>query len=75
MSQSYHIIISQVFSILYISNNTALAVQKIMLLIHTLESNGFLTKRLQNRITNWLLTWAFPATKINIDTTIQFINR
>ncbi|KAG0568196.1 hypothetical protein KC19_6G001700 [Ceratodon purpureus] len=64
--QSYNIIISQILPILYISNDTMIAFQEILLLIRTLESNGFQAHRLQNLVTRWLETGTFPSTKTNI---------
>jgi hypothetical protein len=75
VKQAYNIIISQVLSILYISNCTVSAVSEINLLIRTMMANGFQERRLRQSIIAWLKSGRFPSSRVNIQQTIQLLNR
>jgi len=71
---AYNVIISQVLPILYLSNSNQSAINEIILLVKTLEQNGFQAARLVRKVDLWLAQGHFPAVKIDIDTIRQALN-
>jgi hypothetical protein len=75
VSQSYNIIQSQAFPILYISNNIHDVLNELEFLLQALTANGFRRHRLINRLLKFLLLGSFPALKFDLLEVIQYLER
>jgi hypothetical protein len=75
VSQSYNIIQSQAFSVLYLSNNEHDALNELQFLLQVLTANGFRQHKLRNRLVKFLRLGSFPGLKFNIMNVIQRLER
>lgn len=75
VAQSYNIVQSQAFPILYLSNNSQDAILELELLVHTLCINGFRRQRLVNTLLKFLRNGSFPGTPCNLDDVINYFIR
>jgi hypothetical protein len=75
ISQSYNIIQSQAFPILYLSNNVHDAVNELEFLLQALTANGFRRHKLKSRLLRFLRLGSFPALKFDLLKVIQSLER
>jgi hypothetical protein len=75
VSQSYNIIQSQAFPILYLSNNVHDVLNELESLLQTLTANGFRRHRLKNQLLKFLRLGSFPALKFDLLEVIHHLER
>lgn len=75
VSQSYNIIQSQAFPILYLSNNEHDALNELEFLIKILTKNGFRRHKLKCRLIKFLRLGSFPALKFDLTKVIHTLER
>lgn len=75
VSQSYNIIQSQAFTILYLSNNEHDALNELEFLLQVLTDNGFRRYKLKSRLIKFLRLGSFPAIKFDITKVICNLER
>ena len=66
VSQSYNIIQSQAFSVLYLSSNEHDALNELHFLLRVLTANGFRYYKLRNRLLKFLKMGTFPGLRFNL---------
>lgn len=75
ISQSYKIVQSQAFPILYLSNNTHDVLNELELLLQVLTSNGFRRYKLIQLLTKFLRNGSFPALKFDLMEVLNKLER
>lgn len=75
VSQSYNIIQSQAFPILYLSNNEYDVLNELEFLLKVLTTNGFRRQKLKNRLLKFLRLGSFPALKFDLLKVIHDLER
>jgi hypothetical protein len=75
VSQSYNIIQSQAFPILYLSSNVYDAQNELELLLQILIKNGFRPYKLKDRLIKFLRQGSFPGLKYDIMGVIHYFER
>lgn len=75
VSQSYNIVQSQAFPILYLSNNIYDVLNELEYLLQALTTNGFRRHRLKSRLIKFLRTGSFPALKFDLLQVIENLER
>ena len=75
VSQSYNIIQSQAFPILYLSSNEFDAQNELEFLLRTLTENGFRPHKLKSRLIKFLRHGSFPGLRFDILRVVQYLER
>ena len=75
VSQSYNIIQSQAFPILYLSNNVHDVLSELEFLMEVLTANGFRRQKLKNRLIKFLRLGSFPALKFDLSEVLHILER
>lgn len=72
--QSYGICIRQTVPIIYLSSSVEHAYREILLMVNTLDRNGFRERRLRDTITKFLNDNTFPGARFNVQLLSQAIS-
>lgn len=75
VSQSYNIIQSQAFPILYLTNNVHDVLNELEFLLQVLTANGFRRHKLKRRLLKFLRLGSFPAIKFDLIKVIDSLER
>jgi hypothetical protein len=75
VSQSYNIIQSQAFPILYLSNNVHDVLNELESLLQALMTNGFWRHKLKSQLIKFLRLGSFPALKFDLMKVIYSLER
>lgn len=75
VSQSYNIIQSQAFSVLYLSSNEHDALNELYFLLQVLTANGFRLYKLKSRLLKFLRSGSFPGLRFNLRNVILSLEK
>ena len=75
VSQSYNIVQSQAFPILYLSSNEHDAINELEFLLQVLTANGFRLHKLKNRLLKFLRHGSFPGLRFDLIQVIHNLER
>jgi hypothetical protein len=75
VSQSYNIIQSHAFPIMYLTNNVHDVLNKLEFLLQVLTANGFRRQKLKCRLIKFLRLGSFPAIKFDLSKVIDSLEK
>lgn len=75
VSQSYNIIQSQAFPILYLSSNEHDALNELEYLLQVLTANGFRRHKLKSRLLKFLRRGSFPGLRFDLVKVVDYLER